>query len=159
MRTPSREVHERTESHSGRCPRRNLHEIMRRRYHQRCQSPLKSPLGYGIAPRADRLEQPAPPISAIRVDYRQEARLPMELAARIREMFADSVADVMIGAQTVNVSRSGVCMRTLLPLPVSAIVQCELLLPNLPVSLPTLMQVRWTRRSSGTCECGLRYLV
>ena len=43
-----------------------------------------------------------------------------------------------------NLSKSGACILSSVPLPPSAFVSCDFPLVDAPVSIPTLMQVRWT---------------
>jgi len=43
-----------------------------------------------------------------------------------------------------NVSQGGLCVLSTQPLAVSTFVVCEIAMPDIPVSIPALMQVRWT---------------
>jgi hypothetical protein len=43
-----------------------------------------------------------------------------------------------------NVSEGGVCLVSALPLKVASFVCCQIAVPDMPVPIPTLMQVRWT---------------
>lgn len=54
-----------------------------------------------------------------------------------------------------NISAGGLCLLTNRPAKESHVLRCELPLPGIPVSIPTLMQVRWTRQAPGK----LRYLI
>ena len=54
------------------------------------------------------------------------------------------------GAQLQNISRSGVCLLIDQAFEASQVLRCEILLAELPVRVPTLLQVRWTERLRGT---------
>jgi PilZ domain len=43
-----------------------------------------------------------------------------------------------------NVSQGGLCFLSTQPLAVSAFVVCAIAMADIPVSIPALMQVRWT---------------
>lgn len=60
-----------------------------------------------------------------------------------------------------NLSEGGVCLMSSQPLPVSTFVCCEIAVPDMPVSIPALMQVRWSakRGKDGHHMNGLRFIV
>jgi len=48
-----------------------------------------------------------------------------------------------------------------LPFPVATFVCCEIAMPDVPVSIPTLMEVRWTAKRGHTADNyinGLRFI-
>ena len=55
-----------------------------------------------------------------------------------------------VGAQLQNISRSGVCLLMDQAFEASQVLRCEILLPELPVRVATLLQVRWIERPRGT---------
>ena len=55
-----------------------------------------------------------------------------------------------LGAQLQNISGGGVCLLSDQAFEASQILRCEILLPELPVRVPTLLQVRWINRPRGT---------
>jgi PilZ domain len=61
-----------------------------------------------------------------------------------------------------NVSKGGLCLVSPQPMARSCLVRCEISVSEIPVSIPTLMQVRWTRkkgRQSDTYFIGLQFLL
>jgi hypothetical protein len=61
-----------------------------------------------------------------------------------------------------NLSNGGVCMLSSSPLPVATFVCCDIPVPDAPVSIPTIMQVRWTAKSgqkSPNYISGLQFLI
>jgi len=45
-----------------------------------------------------------------------------------------------------NLSEGGACILSSQPLPVSSFVSCEIAAPDVPVPIPSLMQVRWNAK-------------
>ena len=98
---------------------------------------------------------------ALKIEERTEPRFDCQLAVQLREL--TPTTDTMIailGGVVTDMSRGGICIRTIRPLTTYSSVRCEITLPNSSISLPTLMQVRWVRQT-GPCTyaCGLTYLV
>ena len=61
-----------------------------------------------------------------------------------------------------NLSNGGVCILSSSALPVATFVRCDFPVPDAPVSIPTLMQVRWTAKSghkSPNYISGLQFVV
>ena len=54
-----------------------------------------------------------------------------------------------------NISPGGICMLTEQPVPPGSLFYCELSMRDLPVSIPTLFQWRWTSKQNNE---GVRYL-
>lgn len=60
-----------------------------------------------------------------------------------------------------NLSQGGICVMSSQPFPVSNFVFCEIALPDIPVSIPALMQVRWNSkhgRDANHYISGLRFI-
>ena len=45
-----------------------------------------------------------------------------------------------------NVSKGGACILSSLPLPAASFVHCDISVPDLPITIPALMQVRWSAK-------------
>ena len=94
-------------------------------------------------------------------ELRQDPRYECQLAVQVRELTPTTDLFIaMLGGVVTDMSQSGVRIRTVRPLTTFATVRCEITFPNTSLSVPTLMQVRWTRQT-GDCQydCGLVYLV
>jgi len=60
-----------------------------------------------------------------------------------------------------NVSEGGVCILSTQPLPVANFVFCDIAVPDVPVPIPSLMQVRWSARRGRNGQphmTGLRFI-
>jgi hypothetical protein len=60
-----------------------------------------------------------------------------------------------------NISQGGVAVVSSVSMPISSLVRCEIRGPDVGIAIPTLLQVRWSRkRASGTeYEVGLRFVL
>jgi hypothetical protein len=58
----------------------------------------------------------------------------------------ESIAQVDISGRTQNISHKGLCIITSEPVRSNALIRCEVRVCNSDIRIPTLMQVRWTRR-------------
>lgn len=60
-----------------------------------------------------------------------------------------------------NISRGGLCLLTHQGMKVSRLCLCEIRFPKIPVSIPTLLQVRWTQKSAkgASYRAGLQFLL
>ena len=58
-----------------------------------------------------------------------------------------------------DLSNSGFGLSTAAPLSHSTVVRCDIAINNLPVSIPTMAQVRWVQRAAGEYRSGLAYLL
>lgn len=67
----------------------------------------------------------------------------------------------VIQGQILNISAGGLCLRADHSLKESQLVHCQLRLPEPPVEIPTLMQVRWTAKPGGKQKfvVGLQFLL
>lgn len=59
-----------------------------------------------------------------------------------------------------NLSQGGICIMSSQPLPVATFFCCEIAMPDIPVSIPALMQVRWTAKRGREANYinGLRFV-
>jgi hypothetical protein len=70
-----------------------------------------------------------------------------------------SRARTRIRAQVHDVSSGGVSLSAPRSIAEAQLVRCELHVPGLPAPIPTLLQVRWTRRSAQGHRMGLQYVI
>jgi hypothetical protein len=69
---------------------------------------------------------------------------------------------ITIRGRIENISRGGICVLSDRSIPNSALIRCEFLVPEVPIPVPTLMQVRWTRKQDsrdGGYVSGLHFLL
>ena len=96
---------------------------------------------------------------------RQYPRFPQLLELQAREVHPLGSAierKKAVAGRVQNVSKGGLCLVTPLPMARSCLVRCEISLSEIPFSIPTLMQVRWTRKKSlqaDTYLTGLQFLL
>lgn len=82
-------------------------------------------------------------------DRREHARFPQAIDVRARTMppvRASHAPSKEIQGRIQNVSQGGVCILSTQPLPISTYVFCEIAMPDIPVSIPSLMQVQWSAK-------------
>jgi hypothetical protein len=94
-------------------------------------------------------------------EFRQDARFPRLIELKVMEVSPSAEAGGQaraIRGHTVNVSRGGMCLLTNEPIP-SPFVRCDLQLPNIPVPIPTLMQVRWSQQQGRNHLSGLQFVL
>jgi len=80
-------------------------------------------------------------------ERREHARYPQAIDVRARTMppvRGSHATPKEIRGRIQNVSQGGLCVLSTQPLAVSTFLVCEIAMPDLPVSIPALMQVRWT---------------
>jgi hypothetical protein len=94
-------------------------------------------------------------------DRRRNERVPHNVDVRLQELSPVSgLPNCAVSAQVQNLSRGGICVSSELPLTTSCVVQCEISLPDMPVAIPTLMQVVWVDEiHRAKYVCGLQYLL
>lgn len=98
-------------------------------------------------------------------DRRRHPRFPQVLDVQAREVppyqsALRSSAPALARVQ--NVSKGGLCLVSSQPLPRSSLLRCEVLVTDVPVGIPTLMQVCWTRKQNLKAESylsGLQFLL
>lgn len=97
-------------------------------------------------------------------DRRCHARFPLSLKATARALgsYAPSGAtSTSVAASIEDISEGGVGLVTDCELPVSSVVECWIFFPSIPIPIPTLLTVRWSRkrRSGPNHAVGLQFLV
>jgi hypothetical protein len=98
-------------------------------------------------------------------DRRQYPRFPqlLELQAReVQPLGSEVEREKSVVGRVQNVSKGGLCLVSPRPMARSCLVRCEIRVSEIPVSIPTLMQVRWTRRKSRQADTyliGLQFLL
>jgi hypothetical protein len=98
-------------------------------------------------------------------DRRQSPRFPelLELQARQVQSFGAEIdKNKAVVGRVQNVSKGGVCLISSHPMVQSCLMRCEIGVSEIAVSIPTLMQVRWTRKQSlqdDTYISGLQFLL
>ena len=65
-----------------------------------------------------------------------------------------------INGITRNLSTGGVGLLCEAPLPANVVVRCDFIFPGSPMSIPTLLQVRWSDqvKTDGSYRLGLKFL-
>jgi hypothetical protein len=96
-------------------------------------------------------------------ERRTGERVPYSAEVTLRELSGISGASFQgdtIAARVENLSESGMCVSTRVPLMFSTSVRCDVGLKDLPLAVPTVAQVRWVYKvDSRTYRSGLRYLL
>ncbi len=94
-------------------------------------------------------------------EQRQHRRAMWHADVTVKELPSDSVfPTLVVSGQVINISRGGACIASSVPLVPECVVQCEISLPGLEISLPTLMQVVWVEPTDqDKYVWGLRYIV
>jgi hypothetical protein len=82
-------------------------------------------------------------------DRRQHQRFPHVLEVHARSL--PPIQTPLVSAKEFegriqNLSQGGACILSTLPLPAANFLRCDIAVPDLPVPIPTLMQVRWTAK-------------
>ena len=97
-------------------------------------------------------------------ERRLHARFPQALEVCTRSLppvRARYAAPCEIRGRIQNLSEGGACILSAQPLPVSTFVSCEIAAPDVPVPIPSLMQVRWNAkrgRDNQHFVSGLRFI-
>ncbi len=96
-------------------------------------------------------------------ERRDDARFNRDIDVAVRELSAVSktpdLRKPVIHGKIQNLSRRGVCISSKVPLTSAAVVRCDIRVADLPVSVPTLMQVRWVEKTRGqSYVSGLLYM-
>jgi hypothetical protein len=88
-----------------------------------------------------------------RRERRQHERFPQVLDIHARCLLSGQVTNSAnldlpkeFDGRIQNLSKRGACILSSIPLPPQAFVSCDFPLFDAPVSVPTLMQVRWTAK-------------
>ena len=95
------------------------------------------------------------------IEQRQHRRALWHADVTVKELPSDSVfPTLVVSGQVINISRSGACIVSNVPFVPECVVHCEISLPGLEISLPTLMQVVWVEPADqDKYFWGLRYVV
>ncbi|PYX84766.1 MAG: hypothetical protein DMG70_05590 [Acidobacteria bacterium] len=96
-------------------------------------------------------------------DRRRYVRLPLLLKATARalDLYGSSAASaVLVQGNIEDISEGGLRFVTNRELPASALVEFRIVVPSVPVPIPTLLSVRWSRkrRSGRSYDVGLQFL-
>jgi hypothetical protein len=96
-------------------------------------------------------------------DHRQYPRYPELVTVRAREL-QPLKSGISLGKPVVgrvqNVSQGGLCLMSRQPLVRSSVIRCDIGVSEIPVGIPTLMQVRWTQKlQSDSYVTGLQFLL
>jgi PilZ domain len=98
-------------------------------------------------------------------ERRQYARFPQALEVHARSLLSGQKTGTPpkeFHGRIHNLSNGGVCMLSSCPLQAAMFLCCELPISDVPVSIPTLLQVRWTAsrgRKSSSYISGLQFVV
>ncbi len=95
------------------------------------------------------------------VEQRQDRRAIWHAEVTVKELPSDSVfPTLVVSGEVINISRSGACIVSNVPFVPECVVHCDISLPGLEISLPTLMQVVWVEPADQDKYLwGLRYVV
>lgn len=98
-------------------------------------------------------------------DRRQFPRFPQQLDLHVREVqpleSGIELRKTVVG-RVQNMSKGGLCLISSQPVAKSCLVRCEIGVSEIPVGVPTLMQVRWIRKRDLQAETyitGLQFLL
>lgn len=98
-------------------------------------------------------------------ERRQYERFPQVLEVHARSLLSTQVAGAMpkdFDGRIHNLSNGGICILSSCPLPTAMFVCCNFPVPDAPVSIPALMQVRWSVKrgnKSPSYISGLQFVV
>ena len=95
---------------------------------------------------------------------RRPDRFPVVLKATARTVAAYGARDaptITVCGTLRNIGQGGVGFVADRGLPVSALVECRIFFPSVPVAIPTLLSVRWSRKhpTGGKHDIGLQFLM
>jgi len=96
------------------------------------------------------------------VERRRRERMAYSIDVRLQEI-SDISGTVVAGdpilARVENVSQTGMCVSSRVPLMLTTSLRCMVTLDSLPIAVPTVAQVRWVEKiNSRTYRSGLQYL-
>jgi hypothetical protein len=98
-------------------------------------------------------------------ERRQHERFPQVIAVHARSLLSGQMAGALpkeFDGRIHNLSNGGVCILSSCPLQAAMFVCCNFPVFDAPVSIPTLMQVRWTAKrghKSPSYISGLQFVV
>ena len=96
-------------------------------------------------------------------ERRARERVPYAIDVTLQEM-SDISGGIVRGepivARAVNVSQTGMCVSSRVPLMLTTSLRCSIGLDDLQIAVPTVAQVRWVEKiNSRTYRSGLQYLL
>ena len=100
-----------------------------------------------------------------RPEQRHQQRFPHSAELRAKKLVSLGTprgkAWAVIRGRIQNISEGGVCLLSKGSIPEPALVRCEIAVPGTRAVIPTVMQVRWNRRTSLTdgYKIGLQFIV
>jgi hypothetical protein len=71
----------------------------------------------------------------------------------------NSESDSAIRGRIQNISRGGICIVSKHMIMEPALIRCEIAVSGTGAAIPTLMQVRWTERSTDGYKIGLQFVL
>ena len=98
-------------------------------------------------------------------ERRQHERFPQVFEVHARSLLSGQASGSLpkeFGGRVHNLSDGGVCILSACPLEASMFVSCSFPASDAPVSIPTLMQVRWTAKRGNKTPSyisGLQFVV
>jgi hypothetical protein len=98
-------------------------------------------------------------------ERRQHERFPQVFDVRARSLLSGQTTGPLpkeFAGRIHNLSNGGVCILSSLPLQASMFVCCSFPASDVPVAIPTLMQVRWTAKRGNKAKSyisGLQFVV
>jgi hypothetical protein len=102
---------------------------------------------------------------ASQTDRRREERFPQSLELTVQPLpelgSRGKLRVVALHGRLQNISRGGICLMTSRPIKRFSVLRCDINLGDAPIQVPTLMQVRWTRKQDKLPDSflsGLKFL-
>jgi len=97
------------------------------------------------------------------LERRQFTRYPHMLDVNARELtrLPDPGPGRTVRGRIQNLSRGGLCILSEEPIATASLVLCEIVLPEMPVSIPALLNVRWSEKreiARDSYLCGLQFV-
>jgi hypothetical protein len=96
-------------------------------------------------------------------ERRREQRFPFSVGVIVRGLSPTQKIPLAATAESAvihDISKGGIGLSTVTPLTYSAVVRCDIAVTNLPISIPTIAQVRWVNRAhAGEYRSGLAYIL
>lgn len=97
---------------------------------------------------------------APRIGRRRATRYPFVSETSLFSIVNSGSPKNQLRFQVQNLSRGGVCLRGESTVKEDDVLRCEFGLPGLPVTIPTLMRVRWTRQlPNGSYLVGMQFMI
>ncbi|MGA8274260.1 MAG: PilZ domain-containing protein [Candidatus Sulfotelmatobacter sp.] len=98
------------------------------------------------------------------VERRRHPRFPQALEIEVNPMPPFDVAETPLRpilGRAQNMSKGGICFSSQQPVSQSSLLRCEMNIADAPVTVPTLLLVRWTKKAKirgNNYLCGLQFL-